>query len=77
MIVNVNIQHSTTTINKTNSNTDIKSTHEPNSYAIHISISNQFKSKIDEVDLRLYYLFKGNNTIEHFIICLLDIPAKL
>jgi len=37
-----NIQHSTTTRNKTDSYTDIISTHEPNSYAIHISITNQF-----------------------------------
>ena len=31
-----NIQHSTTTRNNANSHTDIISTHEPNSYAIHI-----------------------------------------
>ena len=31
-----NIQHSTTTRNNTNSHTDIISTHEPSSYAVHI-----------------------------------------
>ena len=35
-----NIQHSTTTRNNTNSCIDIVSTHEQNSYAIHISITN-------------------------------------
>ena len=45
-----NIQHSTTTRSKTNSHTDITWTHEPNSYAIHISITNQLENKIDEVD---------------------------
>ena len=71
-----NIQHTTTARNNTNSYTDIISTHEPNSYAIHISISNQFESKIDEVDLKSYYLFRGDDTIEHFIICLIDIQEK-
>jgi len=64
-----NIQHSTTTRNNTNSYTDIISTHEPNSYAIHISRTNQFENNIDEVDLKSYYLFRGDNTIEQFIIC--------
>ena len=45
----LNIQHSTKTRKYANSYTDIISTHEPNSYAVHISISNQFESKIDEV----------------------------
>ena len=76
-VVCLDIQHSTTTRNNTNSHTDIISTHEPNSYARNISISNQFERKIDEVDLKSYYSFSGDNTIEYFIVCLLDIQEKI
>jgi len=72
-----NIQHSTTTRMNTNSYTDAISTHEPNSYAIHISITNQFENKIDEVDVKAYYLFRGDNTIEQFIVCLIDIKEQI
>ena len=72
-----NMQHSTTTRNNTSSYTYSISTHEPNSYAIRIAISNQFESKIDEVNLKAYYFFRGDDTIEHFIICLTDIQKKL
>jgi hypothetical protein len=51
-----NIQHSTTTRNNSNSYTYIISTHEPNSYAIHTSISNQLESKMKEVDLKSSFL---------------------
>ena len=71
-----NIQHSTATRNNTNSHTDIISTHEPNSYDIHTPITNQFEHKIDEVDLKAFYLFRGENTIEQFIICFIDIQEK-
>ena len=60
----------------TNSYTDIISTHEPNSYAIHISITNQFENNITEVDLRAYYVFRGAHTIEQFIRCLIHIQGK-
>ena len=59
-----NIQRSTTARNNTNSYTDIISTHEPNSHGIRISITNQFENKIDEVDLKAYYLFSVDNTTE-------------
>jgi len=52
-----NIQHTTTARHTTKSYIDVTSTHEPNAYAIHISISNQFENKIDGVDLKSYYLF--------------------
>ena len=42
-----NIPHSATTRNNTSSYTDILSTHETNSYAIHISKTNQIDNKID------------------------------
>ena len=71
-----NIKHNTTTRNNQKSYTDIISTHEPNSYAIHISISNQFENKIDEVDLESFYLYRGDNTIENFIVSLIDIQEK-
>ena len=71
-----NIKHNTTTRNNQNSYTDILSTHKPNSYAIHISISNQFENKIDEVDLESYYLYRGDNTIENFIVSLIDIQEN-
>ena len=71
-----NIKHNTTTRNNQKSYTDIISTHEPNSYAIHISISNQFENKIDEVDLESYYLYRGDNTIENFIVSLIDIQEN-
>ena len=64
------IQHSTTTRNNKKSYTDIISTHEPNSYAIHTSISNHFGCNIDEADLKSDYLNRGDDTIGHFIICL-------
>ena len=56
-----NIQRANTTRNNTNSFTDIISTHESNSYAIHISITNQFENKIYEVHFKSYYLFRGDN----------------
>ena len=71
-----NIQHLTTTRNKTNPYADIISTHEPNSYAIHIPITNQFENKVDEINLKSYYLFRGDNTIEQFITCLIDIQEN-
>ena len=71
-----NIKHNTTIRNNQKSYTDIITTHEPNSYAIHISISNQFENKIDEVDLESYYLYRGDNTIENFIVSLIDIQEK-
>ena len=71
-----NIQHSTTTRNNANSYTDIISTHEPDLYAIHISTSSQLESKIDKIDLKSYYWFKGGDTIEHFMECLIDIQEK-
>ena len=43
---------------------------------MHISISKHFEDKIDEVGLESYYLFRGDNTIEHFIMCLIDIQEK-
>ena len=52
-----NIKHTTTARNNTTSYTDIILTHEPNSYAIHISISNQFENKVDELDLKSFHLF--------------------
>ena len=67
-----NIKHNTTIRNNQN-HTYIITTHEPNSYAIHISISNQFENKIDEVDLESYYLYRGDNTIENFIVSLIGI----
>jgi hypothetical protein len=45
--------------NNTNSNHHIISTHEPNSYAIHISITNQFENKIDEVELKKHTTYSG------------------
>ena len=71
-----NIKHNTTIINNQNSYTDIITTHEPNSYAIRISISNQFENKIDEVDLESYYLYRGDNTIENFIESLIGIQEN-
>ena len=41
-----------------------------------MSISNQFENKIDEIDLKLYSSCRGDNTIEHFLVCLLDIQEK-
>ena len=71
-----NIQHSTATRNSTNSYTEIISAHEPNTYAIHISMTSQEENKIDEVDLKSYYLSRGDDTVELFIICLFDIQEK-
>ena len=72
-----NIQNATTTRNNTTSHTDIMSTHEPNSYAIHMSVTNQFENKIDEVDLKSYYVFRGDGTIENSIICVIDVQERL
>jgi len=72
-----NIPHSITTRNNTSSYTDIIWRHEPNSYAVHVSMTNQCENEIDEVDLKAYYLFRGDNIIEQFIICLIDIQENI
>ena len=72
-----NIQHSTTTRNTTNSYTGFISTYEPNSYAVHISVTNQFENKSDDGDSESYYLFRGDNTIEHLTICFIDIQENI
>ena len=45
-------------------------------HMLYTSITNQFENQIEEVDLQAYYLFRGDNTIEHSIICLIDIQEK-
>ena len=50
-----NMKNNTSTRNNTNSYNDIVSNHEPNSFAIHISISKHFEDTIDEVGLESYY----------------------
>ena len=43
----------------TNSYTDTISTHEPNSHAIHISITKQFENKIDEIEFKKHTTYSG------------------
>ena len=38
--------------------------------------NNQFENKIDEVDLESFYVYRGDNTIENFIVSLIDIQEK-
>ena len=45
-------------------------------HMLYISISSQFENKIDEVDLKSYYLSRGDDTIENSIISLIDIQEE-